>query len=132
MYSEMSIQHHMELAMKEKRYKSLPFLSTDEAKLKEWIELVKNTRPLYPIHIRHHAQIVDPKSTDNQCADEVLIYILGTDIRDAILDTIYIELQPIHTFFLDNLCDNALVVNDQERIASIPEAEKILQESQKS
>ena len=48
MSSKMSIQEHMELAMMEKRYKSLPFLATDEAKLKEWIELVKNTRPLYP------------------------------------------------------------------------------------
>jgi hypothetical protein len=41
MSSEISTQEHMELALKEKRHKSLPFLATDEAKLKEWIELVK-------------------------------------------------------------------------------------------
>ena len=43
MSSKMSIQEHMELAMMEKRYKSLPFLATDEAKLKEWIGLVKKS-----------------------------------------------------------------------------------------
>ena len=36
----------MELAMKEKRYKSLPFLATDEAKLKEGIALVKKITSL--------------------------------------------------------------------------------------
>ena len=62
-------------------------------------------------------------------ADEVLHYILDLEIRDVILDTIYIELQPIHSFCLDNFCDNALVVNEQERIASVQEVEKLLLKS---
>ena len=62
--------------------------------------------------------------------DEVLHYIMAMKIRDAILDTIYIELQPIHTFFQDNLCYNALVVNEQEPISSVLRAEKFLQGSQ--
>ena len=63
--------------------------------------------------------------------DEVLHYILGMNIRNAILDTFYIEFQPIHMFFLDNFYDNALVFNKQELIAFILEAGKFLQESQK-